>query len=794
MPFWWPFGRKRRKSKRRSKLLAAERLTADEKRSLQEKPPSPFHHERTTVATTHTRRFSLEGGDHREKALTSPKQGASPSTTPFRKDSIEDITALPLDRAVERSPHLRPIYEPGSQSPSSSRAKRSATDHGLLRRKSSKKRKDEHLREQEIRAMSPSVPRTRHADPHTGALLKLEGLRSARRLADDSVISLPMAPSVRSSITAMSDNHFEVGSVDLFSARPKIRYSLQSQLASGALIRSANQSRSDSRKGQDVPPRQLLKESKTIDNLADSYDGSTLRELMERDQRRRERKRKAEEDKARKRLERHAAKAEGKASRDRSKPRKRDGGDHRARRDTDGLGLIGLEAGPSKLAVEQRLSSGDVDEPVLYTSEVPRNPFEDHASEVVTPVEEPVIGTAQEIRYSTASLSPSPSPMALALHDASALGLSDRPLSGAPDFVDVGNRKDNRTPLEPAPRKAGPLTSAFRRSMPHRRRSQEAAPETSQTQTSFSNTSRESMSRQLAPAHLRERTSMPRARSGLPTRTMSKFREDLPELPLSPPDSRVQSPDVADVPIMSARRREKLPEGAQVESRTPDLLSSNRNSTGSTAPPSAAQMSQSLASVDSEGSWLSGRPRKRFSGQMSPSAGALEEHPGKFTGSYEDLGMPEDQYFRRLIPAPDASQPRTSGIKAAFASSSNEASQASPGVAQPGEQVKRGNVDRIPTVVHRQARIKSNEGLLRRFKDSDESEGAGDSTPGQKEAYVDEDSSSARDELTSRPGSLEAQHARRISSGSARLLDIPSRRDSQRSSTASPLPPLGPQG
>ncbi len=28
-----------------------------------------------------------------------------------------------------------------------------------------------------------------------------------------------------------------------------------------------------------------------------------------------------------------------------------------------------------------------------------------------------------------------------------------------------------------------------------------------------------------------------------PQRTMSKFREDLPELPLSPPDSRVQSPE-----------------------------------------------------------------------------------------------------------------------------------------------------------------------------------------------------------------------------------------------------------
>ena len=100
----------------------------------------------------------------------------------------EDITALPGSRVLRTSPHLRPVTQDTADIPynwnlrsagsqhslpnrtgsgaqprraklqrTSSRNKRAAHDSPLARRRSSKKRKDEHLREEEIRAMSAPI-------------------------------------------------------------------------------------------------------------------------------------------------------------------------------------------------------------------------------------------------------------------------------------------------------------------------------------------------------------------------------------------------------------------------------------------------------------------------------------------------------------------------------------------------------------------------------------------------------------------------------------------------------------
>ena len=178
---------------------------------------------------------------------------------------------------------------------------------------------------------------------------------------------------------------------------------------------------------------------------------------------------------------------------------------------------------------------------------------------------------------------------------------------------------------------------------------------------------------------------------------------------------------------------------------------------------------------------------------MSPTTGALEEHPGQFANSYEKINRPEEEYFRRLPPATSETRaPKTSGIRAALASNNQDEDQVGSGATEAGEQLKRGHVDRTPTVVHRQARVKSNEGLLRHFQSEDGTEDVAETPVEPADSNTEDDSQSIVEEPLSRPGSLEAQHARRVSSGSARLLDIPSRRDSQRSSTFSSLPPRGP--
>lgn len=93
--------------------------------------------------------------------------------------------------------------------------------------------------------------------------------------------------------------------------------------------------------------------------------------------------------------------------------------------------------------------------------------------------------------------------------------------------------------------------------------------------------------------------------STVPKRTKSRFREDLPEFPLSPPDSRVQSPeaDAPTLPVVAEKyphmvSRLTPPPGQDASSCAEQLKATARNET---------HLSMSLASIDSEGSWLSGR-------------------------------------------------------------------------------------------------------------------------------------------------------------------------------------------
>ena len=661
-----------------------------------------------------------------------------------------------------------------------------------MQRQSSKKKKDNQKRASELRATTSPIPIPRRAG---------EGLTPDKRqskrfgtfLKGDSVASLPQASSIRSSVSVMSDNHYEVGSVDVFSARPKIRYSLQSQYASGAL-RSPTQSRVDTRWEKQAASRRDLASDKTIDTLADDYDTGTLRELMERDQRRRERKRKNEEDRARRRLERHAARqADPSSSNQRDRPRSRRKNKNESEMpQPEGLGLQGVEPGPSLGPEERRSPAEDEDglRPVkatenelrpIKTTEDESRPVEtaedlsrpepaERASVETSPIEEPVVETAREVRMSQASMSPPRSPQEHDKH-ASMISQMAEPLS------ESKSKSPLQSPVEPgsytsdiSTRRAGGLASLFRRSGAGKPVPEDRG-RTSPSNMSFSNTSRESMRFQAPPSHLREQPSFQRPRSGTPTRTRSKFREDLPELPISPPDSRLQSPGVAEVaeeeePRLSARQREKLPEGGRISTVPLEKEEGHRDSTGSAAPPSAVTMSQSLASVDSEGSWLSSsKMKKRGSQQLSSTPGTLAESR-EFDASGDD-------------------RTRSMGSIGAVASTEGGEAQDKIGDLQGDEdrRVVRGEVERHSAVLHHQSHTKSSEGLLRQFNASGTREEEAPS-PDTAEA-----SPTSLDELPTKSTSHEAQHARTVSGGSAKLLDISSNRGSMRSEQGRTPPP-----
>jgi hypothetical protein len=224
-------------------------------------------------------------------------------------------------------------------------------------------------------------------------------------------------------------------------------------------------------------------------------------------------------------------------------------------------------------------------------------------------------------------------------------------------------------------------------------------------------------------------------------------------------------------------------------------------------------MSHSLASVDSEASWLSGKPVKRRStpthlrNSVGSATAATPKQNENFNVSYEELGIPDDEYFRRLTPQPDdrrrsahstdvVRKPSSTAIGATAASDSgSDADQASTApsnsISIPAETVHSG-IGRIPTVVHRNPRVKSTEALVTYFQaDEARASSAAGSSPSNASGSPGGERESPTEEqpvLMQRAKSVDlGNHVRHLSAGSAKLLDIPARNSSvdQRRASAS---------
>jgi len=755
---------------------------------------------------------------------------------PDTGDSVEDITALPFSKELRTSPHLRPATQDTADIPydwnlqtashhslpvtrergklqrNPSRNKRAAYDPPLAKRKPSKKRKDEHLREEEIRAMSAPINIPRKAGRNDSGLLrrdskKMRGGLNKHLERPMSNISLPLEESIHSSMSAASESrNYRLSVLDIVAPRPTMRYTVQNPYSI-----YAQPSRGESRATRPPTSKSVLRERARVDSLADELGSTELRELMDRDKRRKEKKRKTDIEKVQRKLQKRYEKQRAKDFRDEDRaaavtptapPKARSHSKTKA----EAAGL-GIAASTSK-APEHPLRKHPVDEPDAQagaeptfhmedieetgaavpvapeltrptnrfgSEEIPRMPLlsshggdDDERRTLETPFEELEIqlgvsgvDATQPVLFSQGHPSRTTSPLYPGDRAKASQVLGQDVAMG--DYSKVSKvlgenvpRPSSSTPppnvrRESAPqekKRSGMWSSLFRRD----RKSSAEPSRDSRSETSFSNTSRDSMSRHVPPTHLYQPPSNT-ARSGTPARTMSKFREDLPELPLSPPDSRVQSPEATSSGAMAIATRRGVSAPSGIQTDAPARRSSgpygDLTSRGRTESPASGEMvsnimSQSLASVDSEASWLSGRPHRisslsrKHNSTGNQSAGRAADD---FSTSYEELGIPDDEYFRRLHPHQGEVR-HSSGLSAAMrvshkASSSaiaagsavsdtdDELRSSPPRPKQEGETVVHTGASRQPTVVHRESRVRSSEGLLNQYLDADaKAEGA----------------------------------------------------------------------
>ncbi|KAG9202923.1 hypothetical protein G6514_003704 [Epicoccum nigrum] len=886
----WPFGRK---SARAAKLKEGRSAAADSSRvhaaAVQGPGSDALPRQRSGRRRRTSSRSTTSLHDVEKNPFSDPplhpglaKEAHMPMPNPAPAASAEDITALPRQRLLQHSPHLRPVTQDFSGIPYSFHAAsrtspRTAKERGKLQRpqslrrgppnetslghrKSSKRRKEhDHIREEEIRAMSLPMPQKRPAG-NSGSMLrrdskKVKGALNARFERPQSNVSLPLEDSIHSSMSGNSESRaFRVSAFDIFAPRPTIRFSVGSQHAHNGDRSSptARLERGSSQREKRPPSSKedrQRKRTSRIDDLADTLDAGALREILDRDQRRREKKAKADQERLRRRLERRAQKQIA-----------TDGDVPPMPSRSDALAAVGLgiekevaapkpaptptqevtvpmeDVRPATPPMEDIRPATPSTPPWLrpltpppghrrdaYEPE-PSSPADNDNSQLPTPVETPmedmIISNAQAVRYSRGNMANpvhtrGPSNVSMMPELLSERLAEESPFESVEPHYDP-TRSGSLHPVETVDttttskkgssfrrrssdgRRMSAFASFFRRG---KRSSQEPGRATP-SDASFSNTSRESMSRQPLPAHLVApiapiQIKRPSRDASVPRRTMSKFREDLPEFPLSPPDSRVASPEVPSTSAIAARRRNQNPENIRVGSLG---LAANIRSDSPVSPglPIGNKMSQSLASVDSEGSWLSGKPVKRVSNKSmmrtSVASSAVEQNP-EFNNSFEELGMADDEYFKRLTPQPDElRRPNPSGdllgrkasstlmatLDAAAESDGEGKLTPSARRSQDSEHVKAG-VARQPTVIHRNVRVKSTVGLLATF-DADASTTQDNHATLDMEPDSPTSDDSGEQVTVQRAKSVDfgKHHVRHLSAGSAKLLDI-----QKRSSTAS---------
>ncbi|KAJ4289510.1 hypothetical protein N0V88_006992 [Collariella sp. IMI 366227] len=617
---------------------------------------------------------------------------------------------------------------------------------------SRKWRKENQLREAEIKAMVSFMPHrpatedwmlgrpmrkeSRKAKASFGAGIRGNEFDKYNRSSD---ISLPLPGSIDSALSSDSDHvSYKVSAFDVLAPRPTLRCSTHPRSGTvpqdTGLLRRPSQHR---RKLAAPIPEATLKAHKRVDNLADDLSASDLRELMERDQRRRARRRQMEQEAAEQRIARRAERQKAVDAEAQRQGRESPPNLERGILGREDVGL-GLDPASAVVTSSRIRRSNDSPKQQADAPERSEHPIPPLASPPSKPSFHRKVSRSKSPQASVVRTERSDQPSKL-----SQSTTSRGPRSWV-SFFKWGNRKHDYPGLP-----------------------------------SFSNTSRDSMHATQTPTPPMVIPAR-RVSNAVPKRTMSRFREDLPELPISPPASRMQSPEAEATfdphPIAEGKVPPLPPFPTRLDTRistdqgsvealrhTPSTFS-HPDETGVSPEPQA----MSLASIDSEGSWFSGRlsKKKRQSSGIMENASALrlprqtpESDNDRHTPpeiNNDDIYMTDDDYLARLAPV----------IGDRPARNRKSTGEARPSSDWGDEETRWGSVRQQPTVVRSNAvsRVKSREGLLKSFGEE------GEVTVGRTSSS---DTSDGGEELQ-RATSIDfgKAHARRISAGSAKILSI----------------------
>ncbi|KAL2006228.1 hypothetical protein VTN00DRAFT_9882 [Thermoascus crustaceus] len=817
----WPFGRK---GKRSSSQFAGPETVEKISPSQGLEPGNLLDpgHGLAAVGRKPSRKRSKR---HKSRPLTPP--GKSPNLSrgealspPRRAQTSPQSISANQQREPVPSPTLDRKYRPytfdertthpsiGQAQPSVSRAasllqgRRASDERAVWRKKLSTRKANQIAREQEIRAMASSpvtIPKrsATFSSEHNPWDMRRGSSRNTNHHVSD--ISLPMRDSAGSSLSEVSESYtFKVNAFAALTPRPIIRCAESPRYM---IPRSRGPSAASSRRDNRPMIPEEFDSKKRIDELADDLDAGALRELLERDRRRKEKKRLEDREKLQRKLQRRADR-----QREEERQRAEKAGEAPSGESVEEQrGRHGVEASTVSVPLSDddrgRAATADSDAKAQSGSWL-RSPSREsdvhsESANVVGNLDDSSIRgrqaqrnslalshLSQEMKLSRSSISLCHSPV----RQTFSMSTSQLPGAARESASNLSQPADSEKRLsDHSGRRMNSWSSFFRRGGSRLKRGswerRQGPP------SEFSNASKESFSRLQTPP-----SGLPPAipergflRTGTIHRSQSKFTEHLGDLPMSPPDSRLQSPDIpetiSDMPSPSSQDCQS--EGRQLDTTLASVAigrddgqSRHRQNWETNSPDAGAEggfFSTSLASIDSEGSWMSGKYLRRISqatnNAVRQSIGSsIKQKLDEYAVSREADDVVTDEYFARLTPAFDDHRDSVVGTRRASSTAMGIEDDAESLIQplsdpEPAEATwHRTEIGRRPTVVRPHVRPKSKSGL---FND------VGDPVPASpEEASLVEEEESAPEIHRATSLDVTRGHARQFSAGSAKLLDI----------------------
>ncbi|KAJ5246316.1 hypothetical protein N7468_001299 [Penicillium chermesinum] len=496
-----------------------------------------------------------------------------------------------------------------------------------LRRRLSKRKAHEIMREREIKALSSTPIDIPYGFDHPR---RRTGRRVDRYHSD---ISLSNRDSIASSLSDSSDNYtFKVNGFAQLTPRPVVRY----VEARPPAVRSntalpAGQINKEKLQSHPASQEDLYFSKRRINELADSLDASSLRELMERDRRRREKQQLLEQEKLRRKLQDRADAQRAEEARRAAEEAQKAAGEQNDVEPTGDDVIMereeehmeqNVEEPPAPSAGEARDDSKQTDgvDSMEESARVIGN-IDDSSLRAPQLHSQPSFAPSQDMATSRTTLSPTHS----LRHGISSPSHSQT--FGMGSVSDLSERRPSDTSGRRA--NGNTITSLFRRGSSrlkkrYRERFHDSSPE-----PSTKNPSHESFCRIQTQSSPPPTASIIPPRAFIPTGTLkrsrSKFTEHFGDEPMSPPDSRLQSPDIPEEVPESSLEQEQP--STFLHGPTPttsvDITSPRHRRHQSWTESVDAEsdhvpLSQSLASIDSEGSWMSGQFFRRMNKTSSP--------------------------------------------------------------------------------------------------------------------------------------------------------------------------------